>query len=276
MAPARRRRPRRRRPQPSRDPRAARRAGARKRTARRASTTRKRTARRTSTTSTRTARGVSTTSKGTARRGSTRKAAAPPKSERTKIAPRRDTPPTGRTAKRPARRRPAARATPPAIPPHLGAPVTPPVAVPAPAPAPSPAERRLLDIARQLTDLGRQPGAVGRALRLLAEAYAPDAALPGAVFAAWAASRDDKTGALALAWAREQVRLALQELIERAPPRPPRRTPSNETLAWLLLAGAEAISHEPPSAAADRLRALLQLAGEEESWPLPFRPREPR
>lgn len=132
-------------------------------------------------------------------------------------------------------------------------------------------------MARQLTDLGREPGAVARALRVLADAYAPDAALPGALFAAWATSREDKTAALALAWAREQVRLALQELIERAPARPPRRTPSSETLAWLLLAGAEAISQEPPSAAADRLRALLHLAGEEDPWPpAPFRPRDLR
>lgn len=149
--------------------------------------------------------------------------------------------------------------------------------VPAPHPGPSPAERRLLEIARRLTALGEEPGALPRALRALADAYAPDGALPGALFAAWAASRDDKTAALALAWAREQVRLALQELIERAPPGPPRRTPAPETLAWLLLAGAEAICQEPPSAAADRLRALLELAGEAELRPSePFRPRELR
>ena len=116
-------------------------------------------------------------------------------------------------------------------------------------------------MARQITTLAAQPGAVPAALRALAGAYAPDGALPGALFAAWSASRDDKTAALALAWAREQVRLALQEALERSPRLPPRRPPAPETLAWLLLAGAEAICQEPPSAAADRLRALLDLAG---------------
>jgi hypothetical protein len=128
-------------------------------------------------------------------------------------------------------------------------------------------------MARHITTLSAQPGAVPSALRALAEAYAPDGALPGALFAAWSASRDDKTAALALAWAREQVRLALQEAIERSPRLPPRRPPGPETLAWLLLAGAEGICQEPPSAAADRLRALLDLAGYGESvpWP-PLRP----
>ena len=124
-------------------------------------------------------------------------------------------------------------------------------------------------MARHITTLGTQPGAVPSALRALADAYAPDGALPGALFAAWSASRDDKTAALALAWAREQVRLALQEAIERGPRLPPRRPPAPETLAWLLLAGAEAICQEPPSAAADRLRALLDLAGYGESVPWP-------
>ena len=150
-----------------------------------------------------------------------------------------------------------------------------PSAAPAPAsdPAPSDAEWRLLKIARQITiDRAGLPAA----LQALAEAYAPDGALPGALFRAWTTSRDDKTAALALAWAREQVRLALKELIERGPRQLPRRPPSPDTLAWLLLAGAEAICQEPPSAAADRLRALLELAGHAEPGPAPPPPIWPR
>jgi len=38
------------------------------------------------------------------------------------------------------------------------------------------------------------------------------------VHRAWLAARADKTAALALAWAREQVRLGLQGVIEATPP----------------------------------------------------------
>ncbi|HZF06243.1 MAG TPA: hypothetical protein VE932_18055 [Patescibacteria group bacterium] len=126
----------------------------------------------------------------------------------------------------------------------------------------SEAERRLLSLARELGGLGRD--ALPRALRALATAYAPDAPLSRAVALAFLATRGDKTGALALAWAREQVRLALQELVEATPPsaRGGVATPP-ATLAWLLLAAAEALAQEPPSAVPDRLKALTVLTGRE-------------
>jgi hypothetical protein len=34
-----------------------------------------------------------------------------------------------------------------------------------------------------------------------------------------------------------------------------------ETLAWLVLAACEALAYEPPSAAPDRVRLLLELTG---------------
>jgi hypothetical protein len=125
---------------------------------------------------------------------------------------------------------------------------------------PSDAETRLLGLARELEGLGAD--ALPRALRALASAYAPDGALPRAVQRAWLATRDDKTATLALAWAREQLRLALQEVLEATPPsaRGALALPA-ETLAWLLLAACESLAHEPPSAAADRLRLLLELTG---------------
>jgi hypothetical protein len=124
---------------------------------------------------------------------------------------------------------------------------------------PSDAETRLLGLARELEGLGAD--ALPRALRALAAAYAPDGALPRAVQRAFA-TRDDKTATLALAWAREQLRLALQEVLEATPPsaRGALALPA-ETLAWLLLAACESLAHEPPSAAADRLRLLLELTG---------------
>ena len=104
--------------------------------------------------------------------------------------------------------------------------------------------------------------ALPRAIRALAAAYAPDAELPNAVQRAWLASRGDKTATLALAWAREQLRLGLQDLVEATPPssRGALALPA-ETLAWLLLAACESLAHEPPAAAADRLRLLLELTG---------------
>jgi hypothetical protein len=124
---------------------------------------------------------------------------------------------------------------------------------------------RLLELAQEIAGLARDGGEhceLSRALTMLAAAYAPSAPLPHLVFHAWVRSRNDKTATLALAWAREQVRLGLQEVVEgtlkvgRA-----RVDLQPETIAWLLLAGCEALAQEPPSAVADRLRALFELIG---------------
>jgi hypothetical protein len=129
-------------------------------------------------------------------------------------------------------------------------------------PTASEAERRLLALARELGGLGRD--ALPRALRALAAAYAPDAPLARAVARAFLTTRGDKTGALALAWAREQVRLALQELVEATPPSTRGGVATApDTLAWLLLAAAEALAQEPPAAVADRLKTLTALTGRE-------------
>jgi hypothetical protein len=131
---------------------------------------------------------------------------------------------------------------------------------PPPPSKPTEAERRLLALARDLGGLGSDP--LPRALRALAAAWAPDAPLPRAVARAWLAGRGDKTASLALAYAREQVRVALQELVEATPPSARGHLPvAPEMLAWLLLAGAEALAQEPPSAVADRVKALAVLTG---------------
>lgn len=123
-------------------------------------------------------------------------------------------------------------------------------------PQPTRAETLLLVLAK---DLAGAP--LDKALLRVADAFAPSADLPREVFAAWIKSRHEKTATLALSWAREQVRLSLEETIARSrttqaiPPLAP------DTLAWLLLAACEAIAHEPPSAVADRLRVVLELSG---------------
>ena len=129
---------------------------------------------------------------------------------------------------------------------------------PAPARAPrtTAAEAQLLRLARDLTGLP-----LASALEKLAAAWAPGAPLPRDVAKAFLQSRGDKTAALALAWAREQVRLALEETVAAAARRERRRIEADpDTLAWLLVAACESIAHEPPSAVADRVRAILELS----------------
>jgi hypothetical protein len=121
------------------------------------------------------------------------------------------------------------------------------------------AETRLLALAGDLATLS-PPGAVPVALRTMAAAYAPGAPLPRAIARAWLGSQGDKNALLALAWARERVRLTLEELLAREPARGA-LPGSPETRARLNLAACEAIALEPPAAVADRLRALLELNG---------------
>jgi hypothetical protein len=124
-------------------------------------------------------------------------------------------------------------------------------------PRPTPAEKRLLSLAREIARLP-----LAAALETLAAAWAPGGSLLQDVAEAWIRGRSDKTSALALAWAREQVRLSLQEIIEAMPKDKRGRIDAMPaTLAWVLLAGCEALAHEPPSAVADRVRALLELSG---------------
>src|SRR6185369_18083814 len=73
-------------------------------------------------------------------------------------------------------------------------------------PRPTRAEKLLLDLAK---DLAGAP--LDGALRRLADAFTPTADLPREVYGAWAKSRREKTASLALSWAREQVRLSLEE-----------------------------------------------------------------
>ena len=124
------------------------------------------------------------------------------------------------------------------------------------APRPTEAESRLLTLARELDHLPLEA-----ALRALAAANGPAAPLPRAVFKGWLRTRGDKTAALALAWAREQLRLALCDALARTPVAGTARLQlDDDAVAWILLATAESLAHEPPSAVADRLRAMLALA----------------
>ena len=123
-------------------------------------------------------------------------------------------------------------------------------------PPPTRAETLLLTLAK---DLAGAP--LDRALRTIADAFAPGAELPREAFNAWIQTRREKTASLALSWAREQLRLSLEETIRHSPRARTTLGLAPDTLAWLLLAACEAIAHEPPSAVPDRVRAVLELSG---------------
>jgi hypothetical protein len=132
-------------------------------------------------------------------------------------------------------------------------------------PPPRGAEAALLVLARELQSIGAgEPSprrALATALEHLARGFASDAPLATALAQASLPARRTKTAALALAWAREQVRLGLEEMFVRvdadAPGAP---SMTSATRAWLALAACEALAREPREAAADRLQSLIQWA----------------
>ena len=148
----------------------------------------------------------------------------------------------GRKLRRSVRRRPPARRAPPTT-------------------RPTPAETALLELARTLTASTRTERspreAVTRALATLAAQFQSGASLPRALAQARIGALGDKTRALALAWAREQLRLVLGEVLERAAIAGALHVGlAPEPLAWVVLAACEALADEPPAAVADRIRAL--------------------
>jgi hypothetical protein len=126
---------------------------------------------------------------------------------------------------------------------------------------PSPAEAGLLDLARSLSALEPGPEALDRALGRLDEAFGPGALLPRQLAEAWLRTRGDKTAALALGWAREQVRRALADVVMGVRPVDPRAggSASPDLAAWLLLAAAEGESREVGGTVSERLRTVCAL-----------------
>ncbi|MBI1733817.1 MAG: hypothetical protein HYR51_01465 [Candidatus Rokubacteria bacterium] len=126
------------------------------------------------------------------------------------------------------------------------------------------AERELLALAARLSttaaDAEPPPTSLRAALDELLTAYAADGALAAALIEARRGARGDKRASLALAWAREQLRLAIEELLAREAKADRLRAPlALDALAWLVLVAAESVIHEPPAAAVDRTDTLLAL-----------------
>jgi hypothetical protein len=133
---------------------------------------------------------------------------------------------------------------------------------PAPAAAAPGAEECLLGLARELAEISRgasdAEGALAAAVEHLARAWLPEAPLPAVVFDAWRAARADPSRALSLAFAREQIMLALQDtLAATRKTGHPRDDIGPDALAWLVAAGCESLAHGGDSA--ERIRLLMAL-----------------
>jgi len=126
------------------------------------------------------------------------------------------------------------------------------------------AEDDLLELARALAAVARAPaaddGGMEGALLQLETAFAGGGLVPRRFFRTWLRTRGDKTATLALAWAREQVRRGLGEVLERERAHGRvRGDVSPETLSWLILAASEAMAHESPGASGDRIAMMLEF-----------------
>jgi len=100
--------------------------------------------------------------------------------------------------------------------------------------------------------------ALAAAVEHLAEVWRPESALPAAVFDAWRAARTDDGRRLSLAFARAQVTLGLQEILEAGlKTGQVRDDVAPDALAGLLLAGCESLVHGGDGA--ERTRLLLAL-----------------
>ena len=146
----------------------------------------------------------------------------------------------------------------------------------APTPKPTPqsteAEREILGLAARLSTIAIEaepPTTTWReVLEILLGACSADGRLAPLLLDAWGRTRGDKRAALALGWAREQLRLAVEEVMAReAKASRLRAGIPLDALAWLVLTAAEAAVHEPPTNAADRLEALVAVTAEQASVP---------
>lgn len=116
----------------------------------------------------------------------------------------------------------------------------------------NPENTTLLRLARELAALAHDTHAPASALAAALGRLTPVPDAPRRP-----ARPKQKLQQLEHAWAREQACLALADLIERAARvGAARRDVSPPLLAWLLLAAADALAHEPVDAVGDRVQML--------------------
>jgi hypothetical protein len=129
-------------------------------------------------------------------------------------------------------------------------------------------EDRVLALAREVSSIAAAPDPPrarrDRALETIARAFGEDPELAARLLAAWHRAGTDERLALTLAWVREQLRASLEEILEAGvKSRVFRRDPKPAVLAWVLLAGCEALLREAPgggvASTAEILRGLARL-----------------
>jgi hypothetical protein len=134
--------------------------------------------------------------------------------------------------------------------------------------ATSPVEERVLALAREVAAIAAAPDPPrarrDRALQRIATAFGEDGELAGLLLAGWHRARSDERLALALAWVREQLRASLEEILTDGVRKGTiRKDPEPAVLAWVLLAGCEALVREAPgggvASTPEILRALARL-----------------
>ena len=122
-------------------------------------------------------------------------------------------------------------------------------------------ERVMLALAQRTADVARQTDPAATSLRAALDTLlGAHAAHPAMLLDAWQRAHRDKRTALALGWAREQLRIAVADLLERETKagRLPAEAP-RDALAWLIVVASEAAASESAASVTDRVDALLAV-----------------
>jgi hypothetical protein len=128
---------------------------------------------------------------------------------------------------------------------------------------PSPAEERLLALSGELAAIAAAPDPPrvrrDQALGRLADVFGRDAEVASLVLGAWYRGRTNHDLSLAMAWAREQLRVSLQEILTAgARAGVMRRDRDPAALAAVLLATCESLVRDAPDDGAVPLRDVLR------------------
>ena len=124
-------------------------------------------------------------------------------------------------------------------------------------------EPRVLALAREVAAIAAAPDPPrarrDRALETIARAFGEDGELAPLLLGAWHRARRDEALAMALAWVREQLRVSLQEILEAGVRAGAiRKEPDAAALAWVLLAGCEALIREAPGGGVVPISGVVQ------------------
>jgi hypothetical protein len=135
-------------------------------------------------------------------------------------------------------------------------------------------DARVLPIVTALARIAREPGStlarLERAVQLLLDAYATaDADLSRRLLAGWLRAREDKQWRLRLAWQREQIRLALQDILAEGTVRGELRTGLDVGAVAAVVVGTaesallQVASEGGPVGTAELARTLVDLTRRE-------------